>query len=68
MKNGNSKPISEIKQGEVILDGNLKPVLVHSVITNYLYDRKMYAFKDGPIFTEDHLFYSDIEEEKLGTT
>ena len=68
LKNGSTKAVSEIQHGEVILDGNLKPVIVESVVTNYLYDRTLYEFEDGPIFTEDHLFYSDIEEEKLGTT
>ena len=66
MQNYTSKPITEIKHGDMILDGNLNSVSVHSVITNYLYDRKMYDFKDGPIFTEDHLFYSNIEREELG--
>ena len=62
----NPRPITEIKHGDMILDGNLNSVSVHSVITNYLYDRKMYDFKDGPVFTEDHLFYSNIETEELG--
>ena len=66
MQNYTSKPITEIKHGDMILDGNLNSVSVHSVITNYLYDRKMYDFKDGPVFTEDHLFYSNIETEELG--
>ena len=66
MENYTSKPITEVKHGDMILDGNLNPVLVHSVITNYLYDRKLYTFKDGPVFTEDHLFYSNMETEELG--
>ena len=66
MENYTSKPITEIKHGDMILDGNLNPVLVNSVITNYLYDRKLYVFKDGPVFTEDHLFYSNMETEELG--
>ena len=66
MENGTTKAISEIQSGEVILNGYLNPVVVHSVITNFLYDRTMYQFKDGPIFTEDHLFYSNLELEKLG--
>ena len=66
MKNGKTKAISELKTGEVILDGNLKPVKVESVVSNFLFNRMMYQFKDGPIFTEDHMFYLDIKNEKLG--
>ena len=65
-ENGNTKAIMDVRVGDVILDGGLNPVDVLSVVTNYLYDRRLYEFKDGPIFTEDHLFYSDLENEKLG--
>ena len=66
LENGNTKAISDVKIGDVILDGSLNPVTALSVVTNYLYDRTLYEFENGPIFTEDHLFFSDIENEKLG--
>ena len=66
MGDNTTKAISDIQSGEVILDGNLNHVTVKAVVTNYLYDRPLFEFKNGPIFTDEHLFYADLEKEILG--
>ena len=49
------------------MDGNLKPVTVEVVVDQYLENGKLYEFSNGgPVFTEGHLFYVDIKNEKLG--
>jgi len=65
MRNGTTKAISDIQSGDVIVDGNLNPVTVKAVVTNYLYDRPLFEFKNGPVFTDEHLFYADLEKNIL---
>ena len=66
MRNGTTKAISDIQSGDVIVDGNLNPVTVKAVVTNYLYDRTLFEFKNGPVFTDEHLFYADLEKNIMG--
>ena len=66
MDDKTTKAISKIQSGEVILDGNLQPVTVLSVVKNFLYNRQLFELKDGPIFTDEHLFYVDLEKNELG--
>lgn len=65
MRDDATKAISDIQSGEVILDGNLNPVTVKAVVTNHLYDRQLFEFKNGPVFTDEHLFYADLEKDVL---
>ena len=66
MDDKTTKAISKIQSGEVILDGNLQPVTVLSVVKNFLYNRQLFELKDGPIFTDEHLFYVDLGKNELG--
>lgn len=67
LQDGSTKAISEIQPKDVIVDGNLNPVTVEVVVGQYLDNGQLYEFSNGgPVFTEGHLFYVDIENEKLG--
>ena len=66
MLDGSQKEIKDIVPGEKILDGLMKPQTVLSVIHNFLGNRSLYRFDEGPIFTPEHQFYYDIENADIG--
>ena len=54
-----TKDASAIKKGNIILDHNLKPVMVIGCNFTYLGNRSLYSFGyNGPIFTGEHQFVS----------
>ena len=52
---------------DVILDGNFNQVTVLHVIKHYLSSAELFQFQpNGPIFTPDHQFLSNLETQNVG--
>ena len=66
MADGSEKPIESIQKDDLILDGNLQTVRVLALVTNFLGYRQLFQFKNGPIFTPEHMFYASIDEPEIG--
>ena len=67
MANYSVKPIQDIQTGEFILDAYLKPVQVIATNPTFLGDRKLYQFSpNGPVFTPEHQFYSNLTTGQIG--
>jgi len=68
MANYSSKSIEALRPGEIILDGNLQPVKVVHILSNFLgHHQPLYQFlPDGPIFTIEHQFLSNLELGHVG--
>ena len=61
------KQIQDIQPGDLILDGNLKPVHVIATNPTFLGNRKLYKFSpNGPVFTPEHQFYSNLTTGQIG--
>jgi len=62
-----TKFIEDLKPGQLILDGHLLPVEVEEVFSNFVGDGQLYQFApNGPVFTEDHQFISNLEQGHVG--
>ena len=60
MANGESKQVTEIRKGDVVLNYNLNPVKVIGQNFTYLGTRPFLSFGcDGPLFTGEHQFLSE---------
>ena len=67
MANYTAKAIKSIVKGNIILDGNLKPVKVLAIGSVFLGTNELYKFEpNGPIFTKDHQFFLDLKEGMTG--
>ena len=66
MADGSEKPIESIQKDDLIIDGNLQPVRVLALVTNFLGYRQLFQFKNGPIFTPEHMFYAAIDKPEIG--
>ena len=67
MANYSVKQIKDIQTGDLILDGNLKPVKVIATNPTFLGNRKLYKFSpNGPVFTPEHQFYSNLTTGQIG--
>ena len=67
MANYSLKQIQDIQHGDLILDGNLKTVHVIATNPTFLGDRKLYQFSpNGPVFTPEHQFYSNLTTGQIG--
>ena len=67
MKDYSTKRIEDIRAGDVILDARLQPATVLTVITNFLGNRQLYQFfPNGPVFTPEHQFLSDLKTKRVG--
>ena len=66
MADGSEKPIESIQKDDLILDGNLQTVRVLALVTNFLGYRQLFPFKNGPIFTPEHMFYAAIDKPEIG--
>jgi hypothetical protein len=67
MEDYTTKKIEEIIPGDVILDAKLQPVIVMTVLSNYLDNGDLYQFyPNGPVFTPDHQFVSNLERKEVG--
>ena len=61
------KSVQDLAIGDLVFDGHLNTVEVLAIGKNYLDERKMYQFgSDGPVFTADHQFYSNIDNGQVG--
>ena len=61
------KQIKDIQTGDFILDGNLKLVQVIATNPTFLGGRKLYQFSpNGPVFTPEHQFYSNLTTGQIG--
>ena len=66
MEDFSNKVIRDIKVGDVILDGHLNPVSVMAINSSFLGFRKLFQFnQDGPVFTPEHQFYSNIKSGEV---
>jgi len=67
MADYSTKSIEDLKPGQLILDGHLQPVEVVDVFSNFVGDNQLYQFApNGPVFTEDHQFISNLEQGQVG--
>jgi len=67
MADHSTKSIENIKPGEFILDGHLKPVQVIEVFKNFLGNNQLHQFyPHGPVFTKSHQFLSNLEQGQVG--
>lgn len=67
MSDMSTKAVQDLRSGDLIMDGNLENVEVLYVGKNYLGDRTLYQFgTDGPIFTPEHVFVSNLEKNVRG--
>jgi len=67
MADYSTKAVQDLKKGNSILNGQLQPVKVLGVFKNFLGSRQMYQFApNGPIFTGEHQFVSNLEEGEVG--
>ena len=67
MHDHSTKQIENIQINDVILNGNLNEVTVVHVIKHYLSSTELFQFyPNGPIFTKEHQFLSNMETQKIG--
>jgi len=67
MDDHSTKRIDNIQVNDGILDGHLNKVTVVHVIKHYLSSTTLFHFHpDGPIFTADHQFLSNLETQNVG--
>jgi hypothetical protein len=67
MDDYSTKHIENIQVNDGILDGNLNRVVVVQIAKHYLSTTKLFQFlPNGPIFTADHQFLSNMETQNLG--
>lgn len=67
MDDYSTKRIDNLHVNDVILDGNLNKVTVVHIIKHYLSSTQLFQFQpDGPIFTADHQFLSNLETQNVG--
>jgi len=67
MHDHSTKRIENIQVNDVILDGHLTEVTVVHVIKHYLSSTELFQFyPNGPIFTKDHQFLSNLETQNVG--